>query len=94
MKSIEPNIAEKGNYWLKKYGLNYKLEQENLNEEIDKALAEYASKSGGKGINRPDVKLLLQDKNLDYYPIVIEYKGYKGKLEKNDSDNNIQNLKK
>lgn len=94
MKSIEPNIAEKGNYWLKKYGLNYKLEQENLNEEIDKALAEYASKSGGKGINRPDVKLLLQDKNLDYYPIVIEYKGYKGKLEKKDSDNNIQNLKK
>lgn len=69
-KSIEPNIADLANGWLKKYKLNYKLEQESLNSEIDKALDEYYSKNGGKGGNRPDAKLLLQDKNLNYYPII------------------------
>lgn len=42
-------------------GLDYKLEQGSLNEEIDKALAEYESKMGGAGGNRPDAKLLLTD---------------------------------
>lgn len=45
IKSVEPNIADLVNGWLKKYGLDYKLEQENLNSEIDKALNEYSSKS-------------------------------------------------
>ncbi|MBU1669343.1 SAM-dependent methyltransferase [bacterium] len=81
-QSIEPNIADLANGWLKSYGLDYKLEQENLNSEIDKALKEYESKGGGKGGNRPDAKLLIKDKNLNYYPILIEYKGTKGKLEK------------
>ncbi|EJF06228.1 type I restriction-modification system methyltransferase subunit [Thiovulum sp. ES] len=82
IQSIEPNITELGNSWLKSYDLNYKLEQEELNSEIDKALNEYHSKSGGKGGNRPDTKLLLKDKNENYFPVVIEYKGKKGKLEK------------
>lgn len=77
VQSVEPNIADLVNGWLKDYCLDYKLEQENLNEEIDKALNEYASKSGGTGGNRPDAKLLLQDSTLNYYPILIEYKGYK-----------------
>ncbi|UTY27615.1 HsdM family class I SAM-dependent methyltransferase [Treponema putidum] len=81
-KSVEPNIADLANGWLKSYNLDYKLEQEPLNSEIDKALNEYYSKSGGKGGNRPDAKLLLQDKNLKYYPVLIEYKGYKDKLVK------------
>ena len=85
-QSIEPNIADIANGWLKKYGLDYKLEQETLNTEIDTALNEYYSKSGGNGGNRPDAKLLLQDKNMNWYPILIEYKGYKGKLEKLDSN--------
>ena len=37
-KSIEPNIADLANGWLKKYNLNYKLEQDSLNIEIDKPL--------------------------------------------------------
>lgn len=81
-QSIEPNIADLANGWLKSYKLDYKLEQENLNSEIDKALKEYESKGGGKGGNRPDAKLLIKDKNLNHYPILIEYKGTKGKLEK------------
>lgn len=82
-KSIEPNIADLANGWLKSYELDYKLEQESINTEIDKALKDYESKSGGKGGNRPDAKILLQDKNLNLFPILIEYKGSKDKLVKN-----------
>lgn len=91
-KSIEPNIADLANSWLKSYGLDYKLEQESLNSEIDKALDNYFSKSGGSGGNRPDAKLLLQDKELNYWAILIEYKGYKDKLVKLDSAGNVDNL--
>lgn len=91
IQSIEPNIADLANGWLKSYKLDYKLEQESLNAEIDKALADYFTKNGGAGANRPDAKLLLQDKNLNYYPILIEYKGYKGKLEKLDANGQVDN---
>lgn len=91
IQSVEPNIADLVNGWLKSYKLEYKLEQENLNKEIDDALSEYSSKNGGKSGNRPDVKLLLEDKNLNKYPILIEYKGYKDKLVKLNSDNQVDN---
>jgi len=91
VQSVEPNVADLVNGWLKDYKLDYKLEQESLNEEIDKALNEYASKSGGSGGNRPDAKLLLQDEVLNYYPVLIEYKGYEDKLIKLDSNNQIAN---
>lgn len=90
-QSIEPIIADIANGWLKDYKLDYKLEQETLNTEIDTALNEYYSKSGGTGGNRPDAKLLLQDKNMNYYPILIEYKGYKDKLIKLDVNGQIEN---
>lgn len=91
VQSVEPNIADLVNGWLKKYGLDYKLEQEYLNSEIENALNEYASKSGGNGGNRPDVKLIIQDKNSKYYPVIIEYKGYKDKLVKLDSNGQVDN---
>ena len=90
-QSIEPNIADLANGWLKSYKLDYKLEQESLNTEIDKALYDYFTKNGGTGANRPDAKLLLQDKNLNFFPILIEYKGYKGKLEKLDANGQVEN---
>ncbi|MBE9262433.1 N-6 DNA methylase [Microcystis sp. LEGE 00066] len=90
-QSIEPNIADLGNSWLKSYNLDYKLEQESLNTEIDKALSDYFTKNGGAGANCPDAKLLLKDKNFNYYPILIEYKGYKDKLVKLDSDGQVEN---
>lgn len=79
------------NGWLKSYKLDYKLEQESLSSDIDQALSDYHSKSGGKGGNRPDAKLLLTDKNLKSYPILIEYKGYKDKLVKLDKDGKVAN---
>lgn len=90
-QSIEPNIADLANGWLKSYKLDYKLEQESLNNEIDNALEDYFTKTGGTGGNRPDVKLLLQNKHLDFYPILIEYKGYKDKLVKLNNDGQIEN---
>lgn len=91
-QSIEPNIADLANGWLKSHKLDYKLEQEHLNTEIDKALAEYFSKNGGVGANRPDAKLLLRSqKSGQDYPILIEYKGYADKLVKLDSDGNVEN---
>ena len=91
VQSIEPNIADLANGWLKSYKLDYKLEQESLNTEIDKALNDYHSKNGGIGGNRPDAKLLLQDKNLNFFPILIEYKGYKDKLIKLDVNGQVEN---
>lgn len=90
-QSIEPNIADLANNWLKSYKLDYKLEQESLNAEVDKALSDYFTKNGGSGANRPDAKLLLQDKNLNFFPILIEYKGYKDALVKLDGDGRVEN---
>lgn len=91
IQSVEPNIADLANGWLKSYKLDYKLEQESLNSEIDKALTDYFTKNGGSGANRPDAKLLLQDKKLNYYPILIEYKGYKDRLVKLDASDHVEN---
>lgn len=92
IQSVEPNIVNLANGWLASYKLNYKLEQEQLNTEIDKALDAYFSKNGGVGGNRPDAKLLLRSNITQKdYPILIEYKGYKDKLAKLDADGNVEN---
>lgn len=91
LQSVEPNIADLANGWLKSYNLDYKLEQNSLNDEIDKALNDYFSKNGGAGGNRPDVKLILKDKKLNSYPILIEYKGYKDKLVNINVDGLVDN---
>lgn len=90
-QSVEPNVADRVNGWLKSYGLDYKLEQESLNPQIDKALDEYLSKSGGSGGNRPDAKLLLRDTNLSFWPVLIEYKGYRDRLAKFTANGQLAN---
>jgi len=94
MKSIEPNIADLANGWLKSYNRDYKLEQEELNSEIDKALKKYSSNRGGNGGNRPDAKLVIKDSVGKYYPILIEYKGKINELEKLNEQGYIDNLNK
>ena len=91
IQSVEPNIADLANGWMRSYKLDYKLEQESLNREIDDALNEYHSKNGGVGGYRPDAKLLLLDKNMVNYPVLIEYKGYKDKLVALDSEGKVAN---
>ncbi len=91
IQSVEPNVADLANGWMRSYKLDYKLEQESLNTEIDRALDEYFSKNGGVGGNRPDAKLLLRDKNMVNYPVLIKYKGYKNKLVALDSEGKVAN---
>ncbi|MDZ5335522.1 N-6 DNA methylase [Helicobacter pylori] len=94
VQSVEPLIADKFNNELRSYNLEYKLEQESLNEYIDEALKNYASKSGGLGGNRPDVKLLLDTQEPNRrIPILIEYKGLKDKLIKLDKNKLVENFK-
>lgn len=82
MQSVEPDVALWANGALQAYGLNPKLEQAPLNEEIDGALNDYFTKNGGAGGNRPDAKLLLRDASAQDWPILIEYKGHKDRLVK------------
>jgi len=91
-QSVEPKITDLVNGWLKEYKLDYKLEQESLNPQIDNALKNYASKSGGTGGNRVDAKLLLRDDKLRYFPVLIEYKGYKNSLVKLNTDGRVENI--
>lgn len=90
-KSIEPNIADLGNSWLRSYKLDYKLQRQSLNTDIDNAFQYYSSKQGKKGGNIPDVKLLLQAADKKMYPVIIEYKGYRDKLEKLNEDGQVDN---
>jgi len=90
-QSIEPRIVDLVTTELKRHKLNYKLEQESLNWQIDNALRDYASKTGGTGGNRVDIKLLLKNGEMRYYPVLIECKGYKDKLVKLGSDGIVAN---
>lgn len=91
IQSVEPQVADLANSWMRGYGLDYKLEQEHINSEIDKALEEYYTKNGGSGRNRPDAKLLLKDNQGRWFPVLIEYKGYQDKLEKLDEHGVVEN---
>lgn len=91
VQSVEPQIADLANGWLKHYKLRYYIEQDAPNSEIKNALHEYESKQGGTGGNRPDCNLLLQDSHGEWWPILIEYKGYKDKLAKLDTDGQVAN---
>lgn len=93
-QSVEPQIANQINQQLTSYNLPYFLEQQTVNEEIENALTRALSKSGGTGGNRVDCKLLLQDDALNYYPIMIEYKGHADKLVKLNSDGHPNNFNK
>lgn len=92
VQSVEPLVADRVNGWLRDYGLSYYLEQNAPNDEIKQALLQYESKGGGKGGNRPDASLLLTDSTERHWPVLIEYKGYQGKLVKLDSSSNVDNV--
>lgn len=92
VQSVEPNVKDFVNASLRDYGVDYKPEQEHLNTDIDRTLAEYSSKGGGRGGNRPDAKALIQSRSsLEYYPVLIEYKGYEWALEKLDNEGQVDN---
>lgn len=89
-KSIEEKVEEHFKSLLDDYGIRHFGKTEEINSSITKALREADSKSGGSGMNYPDIQLLLQNKTRRDIPVMIEAKGTKGKLEKLTPDGDIE----
>lgn len=73
IKSIEEQVED----WAKKElgNTKYYTKTENINPEIENALKIAPSKTGGRGMNYPDIKLLIVTKTLRKIPVMIEVKG-------------------
>ena len=93
-KSIEETVEEIAKSQLDKIHVRYFRKTEPINTEIDTALNTAESKSGGKGGNYPDIKILLETASKRALPVIIEVKGTKGKLVKLSEDVEIDNKKK
>lgn len=91
-KSIEEQVEDWGKLQLGK--TKYYTKTESINPEIDAALKAAPSKSGGKGMNYPDIKLFIETKTLRNIPVMIEVKGSKGSFIKLNSDGEVDNKKK
>lgn len=91
-KSIEEQIEDWGKKQLGK--TKYFTKTESINTEIETALKTAPSKTGGTGVNYPDIKLFIETKSMRKIPIMIEVKGRKGNLIKLNSDGEIDNNKK
>lgn len=89
-KSIEEKVEEHFKALLDDLEIRHFGKTEEINSSITKALKEANSKSGGSGMNYPDIQLLLQNKTRRDIPVMIEAKGLKGKLEKLASDGTIE----
>ncbi|GHT74773.1 type II restriction endonuclease subunit M [Spirochaetia bacterium] len=92
-KSVEEKVEDCGKQWLHTYKRKYFAKHESINPEIDNAMRQAPSKSGGSGGNYPDIRLLLETKNKKPYPIMIEVKGIKDRLAKINSNGEIDNTK-
>lgn len=80
--SIEEHVELTAKQQLQQAGVDFKFKTDNVNDEVEAALSKAESKSGGKGKNIPDIKILLQMPDHTFIPVMIEVKGTKGKLEK------------
>jgi hypothetical protein len=94
MSSIEEQIEDIDKKQLNSYSLKYYAKTENINPEIDNAMREAPSKSGGDGTNYPDIRLLLETANKKQLPIMVEVKGIKDRLVKLNDDGSVANFKK
>ena len=88
-KSIEEKVEGHYKDLLKALGVNYFTKTEEINSKITDALKNSVSKSGGSGMNYPDIKLLLENTTRRDIPVMIEVKGTRGKLEKLDKEGSI-----
>ena len=89
MASIEEKVEEHFKKVLDNLGVRHFGKTESINEPIDKALKNFASKSGNSGNNYPDIRCLLDNKQGRLIPVMIEAKGSKNKLEKLSKDGRI-----
>lgn len=94
-KSIEEQIEDCAKQWLlKDKNIKYFTKTESINEEIEEALKQAPSKSGGKGTNFPDIKLFIETKKMRKIPVMIEVKGTKGNFIKLNANGEIDNVTK
>lgn len=91
-KSIEEQVEDWGKKQLGR--TKYYTKTESINSEIEAALKAAPSKSGGVGINYPDIKLFIETKSLRKIPVMIEVKGRKGTLVKLNTAGEVDNVKK
>ena len=90
MASIEEKVEEHYKAILDTLNIRHFGKTEGINDSITKALREFNSKSGGSGMNYPDIQLLLQNSTRRDIPVMIEAKGAKNKLEKLTADGDIE----
>lgn len=89
MPSIEEKIEEYYKYKLDSMNIRHYGKTERINQAIYDALQKADSKSGGSGVNYPDIQLLLHNNHQRYIPVIIEAKGLKNKLVKFDKNQEI-----
>ena len=92
MASVEEKVEEYYKALLDKLGIRHYAKTEGINNSIADALKNANSKSGNKGNNYPDIRLLLENKYRRNIPVMIEAKGSKGKLEKLMKDGSIEKV--
>ena len=91
-RSIEEQVEDLCKKQLGK--IKYYTKTESINEEIEHALKEAPSKSGGSGTNYPDIKLFIETKECKSIPVMVEVKGKKGDFIKLNTLGEIDNKKK
>lgn len=89
-KSIEEKVEDIFKKQLDNYHIKYYTKTESINDSIDDALKNYASKSGGSGNNYPDLRVLLETVNNRRIPVMIEVKGLQDKLIKFNKEGEIE----
>lgn len=90
MASIEEKVEDYYKSLLDELGIRRFSKTEKINDSITNAFEQADSKSGGSGMNYPDIQLLLENNNRRNIPVMIEVKGGKNKLEKLTPDGNIE----
>lgn len=89
VRSVEEKVEEYYKRYLDRLGIRHFGKNEKINEDINRALQLSKSKSGGSGMNYPDIQLLLDNNHSRWIPVMIEAKGGRKKLEKLDKEGNI-----
>lgn len=93
-KSVEEQVEDLVKKWLLADKIKYYTKTESINNEIDEALKKSPSKSGGRGLNFPDIKLFIETNQMRKIPVMIEVKGTKGSFIKENLSGEIDNIKK
>lgn len=88
-RSVEEKVEDYYKALLDRLGVKRYEKTQGINSEINNALSNADSKSGGAGKNYPDIQVLLDNGNSRRIPVMIEVKGSKNKLEKLTNDGQI-----